>query len=77
MNEKIRAILIDWLLEVHIKFELNLGTLYLTVNLDRFLSVKVVTKRELQLVGISVFQICRYLLFDVNNLIVFLYVIVS
>ncbi|KAG7648419.1 Cyclin-like superfamily [Arabidopsis thaliana x Arabidopsis arenosa] len=63
MNEKIRAILIDWLLEVHIKFELNLGTLYLTVNLDRFLSVKVVTKRELQLVGISVFQICRYFTF--------------
>ncbi|CAD5314474.1 unnamed protein product [Arabidopsis thaliana] len=58
MNEKIRAILIDWLLEVHIKFELNLETLYLTVNIiDRFLYVKVVPKRELQLVGISVFQI--------------------
>ncbi|AED90976.1 unnamed protein product [Arabidopsis thaliana] len=54
MNEKMRAILIDWLLEVHIKFELNLETLYLTVNIiDRFLSVKAVPKRELQLVGIS------------------------
>ncbi|ESQ40536.1 hypothetical protein EUTSA_v10013556mg [Eutrema salsugineum] len=54
MNEKMRAILIDWLLEVHIKFELNLETLYLTVNIiDRFLSVRAVPKRELQLVGIS------------------------
>ncbi|CAH2073904.1 unnamed protein product [Thlaspi arvense] len=54
MNEKMRAILIDWLLEVHIKFELNPETLYLTVNIiDRFLSVKAVPKRELQLVGIS------------------------
>ncbi|XP_010491161.1 PREDICTED: cyclin-B1-2 [Camelina sativa] len=54
MNEKMRAILIDWLLEVHIKFELNLETLYLTVNIiDRFLSVKAVPKRELQLLGIS------------------------
>ncbi|KAJ0233790.1 Cyclin-B1-2 [Hirschfeldia incana] len=54
MNEKMRAILVDWLLEVHIKFELNLETLYLTVNIiDRFLSVKAVPKRELQLVGIS------------------------
>ncbi|KAL9308286.1 Cyclin-B1-5 [Arabidopsis thaliana] len=49
MNEKMRAILIDWLLEVHIKFELNLETLYLTVNIiDRFLYVKAVPKRELQ-----------------------------
>ncbi|KAH0936602.1 hypothetical protein HID58_004063 [Brassica napus] len=54
MNEKMRAILVDWLLEVHVKFELNLETLYLTVNIiDRFLSVKAVPKRELQLVGIS------------------------
>ncbi|CDY14091.1 BnaC02g02080D [Brassica napus] len=54
MNEKMRAILVDWLLEVNVKFELNLETLYLTVNIiDRFLSVKAVPKRELQLVGIS------------------------
>ncbi|CAF2118682.1 BnaA03g01900D [Brassica napus] len=54
VNEKMRAILVDWLLEVHIKFELNLETLYLTVNIiDRFLSVKAVPKRELQLLGVS------------------------
>ncbi|KAL0728543.1 hypothetical protein Bca4012_024636 [Brassica carinata] len=54
MNEKMRAILVDWLCEVHVKFELNLETLYLAVNIiDRFLSVKAVPKRELQLLGVS------------------------
>ncbi|PRQ47239.1 putative cyclin [Rosa chinensis] len=41
INEKMRAILIDWLIEVHDKFELLDETLFLTVNLiDRFLSSK-------------------------------------
>ena len=49
-----RSILIDWLVEVHHKFELMPETLYLTINIvDRFLSMKVVPRRELQLVGIS------------------------
>lgn len=38
INEKMRAILIDWLVEVHLKFKLVPESLYLTVNLiDRFL----------------------------------------
>ena len=54
INEKMRAILVDWLIEVHHKFELMPETLYLTINIvDRFLSVKTVPRRELQLVGIS------------------------
>lgn len=54
INAKMRSILVDWLIEVHHKFELMPETLYLTINLvDRFLSVKVVPRRELQLVGIS------------------------
>ncbi|XP_039059194.1 G2/mitotic-specific cyclin S13-7-like [Hibiscus syriacus] len=54
INEKMRAILIDWLIDVHQKFELSPEALYLTVNLiDRFLSVKVVPGRELQLLGMS------------------------
>ncbi|KAJ9180954.1 hypothetical protein P3X46_009135 [Hevea brasiliensis] len=54
INEKMRAILIDWLIDVHQKFELSPETLYLTINIiDRFLSVKPVPRRELQLVGIS------------------------
>ncbi|XP_020218604.1 G2/mitotic-specific cyclin S13-7 [Cajanus cajan] len=54
INEKMRAILIDWLIDVQSKFELSLETLYLTINIiDRFLAVKTVPRRDLQLVGIS------------------------
>lgn len=54
INENMRAILVDWLVVVHSKFELAPETLYLTTNIiDRFLSVKTVPRRELQLVGIS------------------------
>ncbi|XP_010521579.1 PREDICTED: cyclin-B1-4 [Tarenaya hassleriana] len=54
LNTKMRSILIDWLVEVHRKFELMPETLHLTINLiDRFLSAKVVPRRELQLLGIS------------------------
>ncbi|EPS70926.1 hypothetical protein M569_03835, partial [Genlisea aurea] len=62
INGKMRAILVDWLIEVHRKFELMPESLYLTVNiLDRFLSVKTVSRRELQLVGISSMLIaCKY-----------------
>ncbi|CAM8968243.1 unnamed protein product [Rhodiola kirilowii] len=54
INQKMRSILIDWLIEVHQKFELLPETFYLTVNIvDRFLAVRSVPRRELQLVGIS------------------------
>ncbi|XP_004295213.1 PREDICTED: G2/mitotic-specific cyclin S13-7-like [Fragaria vesca subsp. vesca] len=54
INSKMRAILVDWLIDVHRKFELMPETFYLTVNItDRFLSRRMVTRRELQLVGIS------------------------
>ncbi|VVA92784.1 unnamed protein product [Arabis nemorensis] len=54
INEKMRSILIDWLVQVHIKFDLSPETLYLTINLiDRFLSLKTVPRRELQLLGVS------------------------
>jgi hypothetical protein len=51
---KMRAILIDWLIEVHNKFHLLPETLYLTVNIiDRFLSLRVVSLVKLQLVGLT------------------------
>ncbi|XP_043690913.1 G2/mitotic-specific cyclin S13-7-like isoform X2 [Telopea speciosissima] len=54
INDRMREILVDWLIEVHNKFELMPETLYLTLNIvDRFLSKEIVTRRELQLVGIA------------------------
>jgi cyclin B len=48
INEKMRAILIDWLVEVHLKFKLVPETLYLTVNLiDRYLQRVVVNREKL------------------------------
>jgi cyclin B len=58
INERMRAILVDWLVEVHLKFKLVPETLYLTVNLiDRYLSVKEVECHTLQLVGVSCLRI--------------------
>lgn len=54
INEKMRSILIDWLVEVHHKFKLVPETLYVTVNLiDRYLAAKPVTRNKLQLVGVT------------------------
>jgi hypothetical protein len=54
INEKMRAILIDWLIEVHLKFKLMPETLFLTTNLiDRYLCVQSVSRKNLQLVGVT------------------------
>lgn len=62
INEKMRAILVDWLIEIHNKFDLMPETLYLTINIiDRFLSVKAVPRRELQLLGMgALFTASKY-----------------
>uniref|UniRef100_A0A7N0UIK3 Uncharacterized protein n=1 Tax=Kalanchoe fedtschenkoi TaxID=63787 RepID=A0A7N0UIK3_KALFE len=62
INEKMRSILIDWLIEVHDKFELMGETLFLTVNLiDRFLAEQSVVRKKLQLVGlVSMLLACKY-----------------
>ncbi|XP_077240149.1 G2/mitotic-specific cyclin S13-7-like isoform X2 [Tasmannia lanceolata] len=55
INDRMRSILMDWLIEVHNKFELMPETLYLTQHIvDRYLSMEPnVLRRELQLVGIA------------------------
>ncbi|KAL7231212.1 hypothetical protein ACSBR2_009470 [Camellia fascicularis] len=62
INEKMRAILIDWLVEVHHKFELRDETLFLTVNItDRFLAQRGVARKKLQLVGlVAMLLACKY-----------------
>ena len=62
INERMRSILVDWLVEVHLKFKLVPQTLYLTVNLiDRYLERKEVSRSKLQLVGVtSLFIASKY-----------------
>lgn len=54
VTEKMRGILIDWLVEVHLRFKLLQETLYLTVHvINRFLACHKVARNKLQLVGIT------------------------
>lgn len=53
INGKMRAILIDWLIEVHMKYRLRSETLFLAVNIiDRYLSKIQVLRKKLQLLGV-------------------------
>lgn len=62
INEKMRGILIDWLIEVHYKLELLEETLFLTVNIiDRFLARENVVRKKLQLAGVTAMLLaCKY-----------------
>merc|ERR1712055_763044 len=56
ITDKMRAVLVDWLVEGQMQFKLLQETLFLTVNtIDRFLAVegKNVYKSRLQLVGVA------------------------
>lgn len=54
VNENVRAILVDWILNVHAKFKLLPETLFITINLiDRFMSQHRIEKEEVQLLGVS------------------------
>jgi len=54
VNSRMRGILVDWLLDVHLKFRLVPETLYLTVNIiDRFLETSDVPRQKLQLIGVT------------------------
>lgn len=49
-----RGILIDWLVEVHLKFQLLPETLFLTVSLlDRYLELETIQRSKLQLLGMT------------------------
>merc|ERR1712183_683623 len=56
INEKMRAVLVDWLVEVQIQFKLLQETLFSTISIvDRFLAVEglSITRSKLQLVGVA------------------------
>lgn len=57
-----RAILISWLVEVHLKYNLLPETLYITVNLvDRFCASQTVPRADYQLLGVTAMLIaCKY-----------------
>ena len=54
INHRMRAILIDWLIDVHLKYKMVPQTMYISVNLiDRYLSKNETSRVKLQLVGVA------------------------
>jgi len=54
INGQMRSILIDWLIDVHYKFDLTDETLFMTVLIiDRYISYKPISKLRFQLLGIT------------------------
>ncbi|NP_001081989.1 cyclin B1 S homeolog [Xenopus laevis] len=62
INGNMRAILVDWLVQVQLRFKLLQETMSMTVSiLDRFLQENPVPKKLLQLAGVSaMFIACKY-----------------
>ena len=62
INEQMRSILIDWIIDVHYKFGFTDETLFMTVLIiDRYLTVKQITRAKLQLLGITAMMIaCKH-----------------
>ena len=62
INHRMRAILIDWLIDVHLKYRLLPQTMYICVNLiDRYLAKAETNRAKLQLVGVTaMFIACKY-----------------
>jgi hypothetical protein len=54
INSKMRKVLIDWLVEVHLKFNLLPETLFIAVNLiDRYCQNNHIQRSNFQLVGVT------------------------
>ncbi|GIY80016.1 hypothetical protein CDAR_30751 [Caerostris darwini] len=54
VTPKMRAILVDWIVQVHVRFHLLPETLFMTISIiDRFLQVDEVKRTFLQLVGVT------------------------
>lgn len=54
IDGRMRSILVDWLIEVHLKFKMVPEALYLTINLvDRYLELKEIERPNLQLLGVA------------------------
>jgi hypothetical protein len=62
ITDRMRATVVDWMIDIHNKFKLRNETLFLAVNImDNYLLLKTVKKSRLQLIGVvSLFIACKY-----------------
>ncbi|KAG8062737.1 hypothetical protein GUJ93_ZPchr0003g18389 [Zizania palustris] len=76
VTANMRAILVDWLVEVAEEYKLVSDTLYLTASyIDRFLSANAINRQKLQLLGVSAMLIAsKYEEISPPNMEVFCYI---
>ena len=76
INEQMRSILIDWIIDVHYKFGFTDETLFMTVLIiDRYLSVNQISRIKLQLLGITSLLIsCKHEEIDLPKIDDFIYI---
>ena len=76
INDKMRSILIDWIIDVHFKFGFTDETLFMTVSIiDRYLSINQTTRLNFQLLGITALMIaCKHEEIDLPKIDDFIYI---
>ena len=76
INDKMRSILVDWIIEVHFKFNFTDETLFMTILIiDRYLSVCKITRSKFQLLGITALMIaCKHEEIDLPKIKDFIYI---
>jgi hypothetical protein len=62
LNESMRIVLLDWLLDIHHRLKMFPSTLFITVSIiDRYLQGNDISKSKLQLVGATaLFMAAKY-----------------
>ena len=76
INEKMRSILVDWLIDVHFKFGFTDETLFMTISIiDRYLTISQITRTNFQLLGITALMIaCKHEEIDLPKIDDFIYI---
>ena len=76
INENMRSILVDWIIDVHFKFGFTDETLFMTISIiDRFLSISQITRTNFQLLGITALMIaCKHEEIDLPKIDDFIYI---
>ena len=76
INDKMRSILVDWIIDVHFKFGFTDETLFMTISIiDRYLSICQITRTNFQLLGITALMIaCKHEEIDLPKIEDFVYI---
>ena len=76
INDKMRSILVDWIIDVHFKFGFTDETLFMTISIiDRYLSICQISRTNFQLLGITALMIaCKHEEIDLPKIEDFIYI---